>query len=249
MSIYGNPVMMGGSGGSNIQPLSVTQNGTYTASGGVDGYSPVDVQVSGGDDPFALTKYIQSSGTQYIDTGYYPNNNTDVEIVASVSRGSNNYPTIFGMRPQSYSASGSHDLLIHFYSVNESNTLFQRNTAVAIGQYQKYTDVKAQYSIGKSGYGVETKKYANVNKTVDLTGDVYSTYTLYLFNFNNMGASFGSEGACIMKLYRMRIFENGTLVHEFLPWEDNGVACLKDTVSGTLKYNAGTGSFVYGEDT
>lgn len=32
----------------NIQALSVTQNGTYTASGGVDGYSPVTVSVSGG---------------------------------------------------------------------------------------------------------------------------------------------------------------------------------------------------------
>ena len=31
-----------------IQPLSVTQNGTYTAPSGVDGYSPVTVNVSGG---------------------------------------------------------------------------------------------------------------------------------------------------------------------------------------------------------
>ena len=32
----------------NIQPLSVTGNGTYTAPNGVDGYSPVTVTVSGG---------------------------------------------------------------------------------------------------------------------------------------------------------------------------------------------------------
>ena len=32
----------------NIQSLSITQNGTYTASGGVDGYSPITVAVSGG---------------------------------------------------------------------------------------------------------------------------------------------------------------------------------------------------------
>lgn len=38
----------GSGGGGNIQALSVTQNGTYTASGGVDGYSPVTVNVSGG---------------------------------------------------------------------------------------------------------------------------------------------------------------------------------------------------------
>lgn len=38
------------SGGSSavINPLSVTQNGTYTAPSGVDGYSPVTVNVSGG---------------------------------------------------------------------------------------------------------------------------------------------------------------------------------------------------------
>lgn len=36
------------SGGATIQPLNVTQNGTYTPSSGVDGYSPVVVNVSGG---------------------------------------------------------------------------------------------------------------------------------------------------------------------------------------------------------
>ena len=37
-----------GGGSANIEALTVTQNGTYTASGGVDGYSPVTVNVSGG---------------------------------------------------------------------------------------------------------------------------------------------------------------------------------------------------------
>lgn len=40
-----------GGGTPNIQSLNVTQNGTYTASGGVDGYSPVTVSVSGGASP------------------------------------------------------------------------------------------------------------------------------------------------------------------------------------------------------
>ena len=38
----------GGGGGAVVQPLSVTTNGTYTAPSGVDGYSPVTVNVSGG---------------------------------------------------------------------------------------------------------------------------------------------------------------------------------------------------------
>ena len=37
-----------GGDSANIEALSITQNGTYTASNGVDGYSPVTVNVSGG---------------------------------------------------------------------------------------------------------------------------------------------------------------------------------------------------------
>lgn len=49
MSVWGVPVLLGGGGSSpNIQQLSVIQNGTYTASGGVDGFSPVVVNVPGG---------------------------------------------------------------------------------------------------------------------------------------------------------------------------------------------------------
>lgn len=36
-----------GGGGAVVQPLSVTENGTYTAPSGVDGYSPVTVNVAG----------------------------------------------------------------------------------------------------------------------------------------------------------------------------------------------------------
>lgn len=38
-------------GSAVIQSLTVTENGTYTAPSGVDGYSPVTVNVSGGDEP------------------------------------------------------------------------------------------------------------------------------------------------------------------------------------------------------
>lgn len=40
----------------NIQPLSITTNGTYTATGSIDGYSPITVSVSGG-------SYVTETGT------------------------------------------------------------------------------------------------------------------------------------------------------------------------------------------
>lgn len=48
ISIFGVTGTYEGGGSANIQALSVTANGTYTATGNVDGYSPVTVSVSGG---------------------------------------------------------------------------------------------------------------------------------------------------------------------------------------------------------
>lgn len=47
MSIWGNPVMMGGSGGGNILPIEITENGMYYAEDeNADGYNPVLVNVN-----------------------------------------------------------------------------------------------------------------------------------------------------------------------------------------------------------
>lgn len=78
MSILGNPILMGGNGGGgggNIQSLFVTQNGTYTASGGVDGYSPVVVSVSGGGsaDCWWRVRYYSKGGQTLLHTEYVEN--------------------------------------------------------------------------------------------------------------------------------------------------------------------------------
>ena len=57
-------------GGSVIQPLSVTANGTYTAPSGVDGYSPVTVNVSGGGGGEAINALV-SQGENSVSVSYY----------------------------------------------------------------------------------------------------------------------------------------------------------------------------------
>ena len=50
-----------------------------------------------------------------------------------------------------------------------------------------------------------------------------------------------------MKLYSLRIYESDNLVHEFVPYSDNGVACLYDTVDKVVKKDARNGNaFVIG---
>lgn len=56
-------IAQSGGGGANIQSLSVTTNGTYTATGVVDGYSPVSVSVQ----PDLETLSVTENGT-YVST-------------------------------------------------------------------------------------------------------------------------------------------------------------------------------------
>ncbi len=55
----------GGAASPVIEPLEVTTNGTYTAPAGVDGYSPVTVNVSGGGETGG-SLYINASHTPYM---------------------------------------------------------------------------------------------------------------------------------------------------------------------------------------
>jgi hypothetical protein len=61
------------SGSANITSLSITENGTYTASGGVDGYSPVTVNVPTGSTINNQNKSVTPSETEQsivADSGY-----------------------------------------------------------------------------------------------------------------------------------------------------------------------------------
>ena len=69
MKINGNP---DGGGGKSavIESLSVTSNGTYTAGGGVDGYSPVEVSVP---ERIPVTESLSVS----VNNTYYPGQGVD----------------------------------------------------------------------------------------------------------------------------------------------------------------------------
>ena len=74
----------GSGGGGNIQALSVTQNGTYTASGGVDGYSPVTVNVSGGSSRLVIGEFNTGSKTGWINTLTIPYTGSGYPIAMEV---------------------------------------------------------------------------------------------------------------------------------------------------------------------
>lgn len=175
--------------------------------------------------------YIESTGTQYIDTGIIPNQNTRIVLNCVMVDAKEQF--ILGSRT-SMSATDT-------YTVVVLTTL----------------RVRTDYGTEKkeiSGLTMSDGSYLNIdkdkNKTVindkSLTVSAKSftgTYPLFLCACNTGGKC--EKAACI-RIMSCDIYDNGKLVRSYLPKirnEDN-VAGLYDGVSGVFYTNAGTGEFL-----
>lgn len=175
--------------------------------------------------------YIESTGTQYINTGIIPNQNTRIVLNCVMVDAKEQF--ILGSRT-SMSATDT-------YTVVVLTTL----------------RVRTDYGTEKkeiSGLTMSDGSYLNIdkdkNKTVindkSLTVSAKSftgTYPLFLCACNTGGKC--EKAACI-RIMSCDIYDNGKLVRSYLPKirnEDN-VAGLYDGVSGVFYTNAGTGEFL-----
>ena len=97
-----------GNGEPVIKPLEITENGTYTAPDGVDGYSPVTVNVeaTGGSDlpaGYKQVDFIEFNGKQLVDTGII--GNQDTRIQTSFTWGGSTQNHVYGCASSDNTAS------------------------------------------------------------------------------------------------------------------------------------------------
>lgn len=178
-------------------------------------------------------EYIESTGTQYIDTGFKPNQDTrvvtDIQVldtqtgeghICSVAESS--YYTLFfdSSKPSWYGTR---------YGGGPVRTFpdqFNTRTRYTIDKDKNITKING-YSISESSYSFQTN------------------HNLPIFcRITN-----GSLNAYIKaRLYSFKIYDNGTLVRDFKPYYDsNGIVCLYDAVEQSYYYNSGTGEFIASE--
>lgn len=183
-----------------------------------------------------LTKvnYIESTGTQYIDTGVKLNQNSKVEMEIALAEGMTN---IFGSRTSA--------------TQNNFTIVFASSTGVAI-DFQNYSnnrllvdipvslDSPIYYSISK-----DELKIGDTVKTVQNYSSFETPQTAYIFDISgNPWIKTKAKG----RLYYCKIYDGDTLVRDFVPVIDgSNIACLYDRVEKKCYYNAGTGTFSYGE--
>lgn len=177
-------------------------------------------------------EYIESSGTQYIDTGFKPNQDTRVVMDAQMLATGTQF--LFGARGgSSESYNKSFALLLNatgkFRSdFNGSNVVFDSVTS---------TD---RWTIDK-------------NKNLCQIGGVSLTSTASTFQSSYNAFLFAiCEGGAAAYFAKMRtsgsqIYDNGALIRDFIPCQtSSGEVGLWDDVNAKFYGNAGTGSFIAG---
>lgn len=175
----------------------------------------------------AEVEYLQSSGTQYIDTGIYGNPQTASEVRFNADTGSPS--TLFGC----------------YFSTNERSLTISVGNNVA--QRFHNTVCNATVPFDSDTTVLTNKNGVTVNGvfTSRETPSSFTTnYTLYLFRINGSTVTTYFKG----KYYYCKIWDDGTLVRDFIPVRVGNVGYMYDKISGQLFGNSGTGDFILGPD-
>ncbi len=174
--------------------------------------------------------YIESTGTQYIDTGFKPNNNTRVVVDAQYTNASNSNPALFGART---AATSKNYAILYTGSIrSDYNNVYTQTWNIPPTDRYVYDKNKETTTING-----DKKSYTNSAFQCD--------YNLFLFALNQGGKA---QWYSNVKLYSCKIYDNGVLIRDFVPCRNNAnTVGLYDSVGKKFYGNSGTGSFVEGE--
>lgn len=196
------------------------------------------------DSKYKRLEYIQSTGTQYIDTGILGKGSLTFNFKYSsiVTAGGLG---VFGSR-QEY---GIKDLdYLHFYNNGGRFDYFGSHIDISSLGYNVINIIKTR--IEDNSYIIEHYNVNNVlieTQTTTVSNNS-SSLTLKLFGLDTNGTFQGNTNC---KIYYFQIYDNGTLVRNFIPVlrkSDNEIGML-DLVEGKFYGNAGTGKFTANLDT
>lgn len=179
--------------------------------------------------------YIQSSGTQYIDTGMKLNQNSEVELkVSNITYGSTK---LFGSRS----------------SATSNNYSILTIASGMVLDFQNYNNNRLQVSTPISE--PITISMSNQKLQINTNSQNIGTYTSFTtpgnaYIFNGAGSFPAGYTNASMRLYYCRLYDNGTLVRNFIPCyrKSDNVVGLYDIVNNQFYTNAGTGTFTYGNE-
>lgn len=191
------------------------------------GYSRITIPhdaVSALPDGYTELEYIESSGTQYVDTKVVPDGDTVVYMDFQLTNPDNTNQCLFGTAGQfSFRWFGSQG---YFRSNGKENSNFP-----------KEIDKAARHTVEKTATACTIDQSYTVSNTA---GDV----TLSLTLFGQHGATDILNFADV-KCYSIEIYSGDELVRNYIPCKNpSGEVGLYDLVGQQFYGNAGTGNFI-----
>ena len=185
---------------------------------------------------YTEVEYLESTGTQYIDTGYKPYK-TRTELKFAYNNTTN--PQLIG---------GVYDYSRDvFYYLPDMN--FKLSGKIAIrdtGRTTLYSE-NANTNIHVVRYNENGKVYYD-NIYVGNVNNLSGTTPQNLYLFANRGSS-GADIKAYAKIYYCKIWDNGTLIRNYVPCiriSDNVVG-MYDLINDVFYTNVGSGTFIAGE--
>lgn len=194
---------------------------------------------------FTQIEYIEGTGTQYIDTGFYGTQNSGVYIkYALTDLTSNGSARVFGTRNGTLGTGA-----FAFISSKDGTSLPNDNFYIASnGSASQSTNIDANWHEVSCNIENDKKVYFDGNLIFTGSNTAYtSTAQASIFRTYNRTA-YGAVATA--KIGIVQIYENAVMVHNFIPCrrDSDDELGMYDLVSDTFFTNSGTGTFIAGPD-
>lgn len=196
----------------------------------------------------AEIEYLAATGTQYIDTGFYPKTtNTNIKVENKFNKSVlNGDHCVLGARTGNTGDKGFKlpnfcDSTLECQGiVDAGSNVGQGNLNGSFGINTDYVFV-AELQKGTQNFyinGVLNKSTSSTRSGCNAGGN------LYLFAMHQSGTKWFFNG----KIYYCKIWQDDVLVRDYIPVRVGTTGYMYDKVSGQLFGNSGTGSFTIGPD-
>lgn len=194
-----------------------------------------DITLTAEYEPFEEVDYIQSTGSQYIDTLFVPNQNTKIEMEIAFLNNTGNQ-NLWCARSTSSDTFTCFNLAGKYRSDYCNAQYLVNSPTVVLRTKTKIVQDKNKFYINNG-----------LMHTFD-TATFQPIYTMTLFASYSDGNHANLGNYANVKIYSCKIYDNEHLVRDYQPIETaSGKYCLFDYVENKAYYNAGSGTFSYGE--
>ena len=176
----------------------------------------------------AEIEYLESSGTQWIDTGVIPDSNTIVQF-------------------KFVNLNITGDVIIGYFTDDTNDWRFFNHASACYFDTPNSERIADGNIYQNTLYELELGNYyvKNLDTGINIVSGNATSYTgissITLNNYNNV--SFSKN-----RWYYVKIYSGSVLVRDFIPVRIGQIGYMYDKVSCQLFGNAGTGSFILGLD-